>query len=222
MAMDRQVEDLMERMRSGAHAQMTRPVDELSQSNGDSAAELDRLRANLLVARRAQDQLPPVKTYRQGLIARFELWIKRQLKGATRWFTWEQTNFNIATSASLDGILKLLAQLDNNIKDLRREIATGAASTEPDPANSALDTRLRAIEMKLQALLTQTEDWQSAQFDSLRDEQRVCFKQLAIQISEAAVVSDRAKRNLQMQLDQFARRLRELEKNEPVERDDSH
>lgn len=222
MAMDRQVEDLMERMRSGAHAQMTRPVDELSQSNGDSAAELDRLRANLLVARRAQDQLPPVKTYRQGLIARCELWIKRRLKGATRWFTWEQTNFNIATSASLDGILKLLAQLDNNIKDLRREIATGAASTEPDPANSALDTRLRAIEMKLQALLTQTEDWQSAQFDSLRDEQRVCFKQLAIQISEAAVVSDRAKRNLQMQLDQFARRLRELEKNEPVERDDSH
>lgn len=207
--MGAQIDELIEQIRTEADAHLTRENRDAQQPNGVAAGELDRLRANLAIARRAQDRLPPVTSYRHGRIARFELWIKRGLKRATHWFTWEQTNFNAATAASLANIVAILSQLQTNITDLRDSVDRNENVSDAD-ASSAIEMRLGDIERQLQTVLTMIESDGSPQ--RLREEERVYFRQLELQISEAAVISDRAKRNFQLQLDGLARRLDELEK----------
>src|SRR4051812_36445324 len=63
---------------------------------GESGEALARLQANLATTERAWSRLPPLLSYRRGLAARVELWLKRQIKRAAHWFTWEQVNFNSA------------------------------------------------------------------------------------------------------------------------------
>jgi hypothetical protein len=207
--MGAQVDELVEQIRVEADAHLTRENRGVQQRNGSAAAELDRLRANLAIARRAQDHLPPVTSNRHGRIARLELWIKQGLKRATRWFTWEQTNFNAATSAALANVAAILSQLEKNSCELRDGVDRGENVTD-GLSNSEIETRLGDIERQLRAVVTLIESRESIQL--LREEQRVLFKQLGLQISEAAVISDRVKRNLQMQLDELARRLDDLEK----------
>src|SRR5437588_12409443 len=55
---------------------------------------LARLEAHLTTTSRAWDRLPPVFSNRSGMAARLELWLKARLKSLSRWFTWEQINFN--------------------------------------------------------------------------------------------------------------------------------
>jgi len=206
--MGAQLEDLVEQIRVEADAHLTRE-NRGGRLNGGAAAELDRLQANLAIARRAQDQLPPVTSNRHGRIAKVELWIKRSLKRATHWFTWEQTNFNAATSASFANLAVILSHVENNIADLRDSIDRNGNATDGG-LSSEIGTRLRDIETQLRAVLTIIAGRESTEL--LREEQRACFRQLELQISEAAIISDRAKRNFQMQLDGLARRLEELEK----------
>jgi hypothetical protein len=113
------------------------------------------MQAALATARRAQDQLPPVLTYRRGLIAGFELWVKRTLKTATRWFTWEQANFNAATVTSLDSTAKLLAQVGRELSELRSSIANQAEAGEKDGSIPRVPARLAALEETVQALATE-------------------------------------------------------------------
>jgi hypothetical protein len=44
----------------------------------------------------------------------------------------------------------------------------------------------------------------------LLNEQRICFKQLALEISEAGVIGDRAKRSMQLRLEELSYRVDEL------------
>jgi len=206
--MGTQVDDLVEQIRVEADAHFTRG-DRGGPANGSVAAELDRLRANLATVRRAQDQLPPVSSNRHGRIAEFELWIKRGLKRLTRWFTWEQTNFNAATSASLANLAAIVSQVEENIADLRDNVERNEDGIHVF-TSVQVGTRLGEIEKQLRAVLTIIESRGST--ERLREEQRVCFRQLELQISEAAIISDRAKRNFQVQIDGLARRLEELEK----------
>jgi hypothetical protein len=207
--MGAQVDELVEQIRVEADAHVRQENRGVEQPNGSATAELDRLRANLAVVRRAQDRLPPVTSHRRGRMARFELWIKRGLKRATRWFTWEQTNFNAATSASLANIVAILSQIEKNITDLPDSIDRNEKVTDEN-TKSEIEMRLGDIERQLRTVLTLIESRGSTQ--PLPEEQRVCFRQLELQISEAAVVSDRARRNFQAQIDGLARRLDELEK----------
>src|SRR5689334_9148745 len=55
----------------------------------DSSEPLARMHANLSTTGRAWSRLPPVLTYRRGALARLELWLKRLVKRAAHWFTWE-------------------------------------------------------------------------------------------------------------------------------------
>jgi hypothetical protein len=55
-----------------------------------------RIETYLSMTDRMRNNLPPVRTYRSGLLARIELWIKRQIKRSTHWFTLDQVNFNSA------------------------------------------------------------------------------------------------------------------------------
>ncbi len=80
-----------------------------------------------------------------------------------------------------------------------------------------LEARLVKLEDSLQSLINQiqTELGEHARrVDLLIDEQRVCFKQLALEISETAIVSDRGKRSLQKQLDDLTRRFDETKQTE--------
>ena len=91
---DIKVEDLMRSIRDSAcegAAQETDPSQSLAHQ---TASPLARLQTSLTITGRTRDQLPPVTTYRSGLPARLELWIKRQLKRVTHWYIWEQVNFN--------------------------------------------------------------------------------------------------------------------------------
>lgn len=71
-------------------------------ANGRASTDaLARLQANLSTTERAWSRLPPLLSYRRGLAARLELWVKRQVKRALHWFTWEQVNFNSAVHHAL-------------------------------------------------------------------------------------------------------------------------
>src|SRR5438552_15805599 len=85
-----------------------------SQSSSDSLA---RLSANLTTTARAWDRLPPVYSNRSGMAARFELWLKARLKSLSRWFTWEQVNFNAAVHQALSDTLESMrAQVQELIR----------------------------------------------------------------------------------------------------------
>src|SRR2546422_1280929 len=86
-----------------------------AESHGKLAADhpesLVRISAHLTTTARAWDRLPPVVSNRTGTAARLELWIKRRLKMLSRWFTWEQINFNSAVhNALVDAVQELSAQ----------------------------------------------------------------------------------------------------------------
>ncbi|MGZ5437133.1 MAG: hypothetical protein ACXWID_15495 [Pyrinomonadaceae bacterium] len=218
--MGTKVEDLVRQIRTEASAQGGGSPDKLA-SLGSANGDLDRLRAGIVTARRAQDRLPPITTYRRGFVARFELWVKRRLKAATRWFTWEQANFNVATVTSLENAARLLAQLEAGLSDLRSSIQ-GHELAEPDTSIAAVDARLAKLESSVQSLLTEIQSERTEQtrrIDLLIEEQRVCFRQVALEISETAIVSDRAKRNLEMQLADLSQRLDEANQKEKAATD---
>ena len=73
---------------------------------GEALARMD---ANLATTERAWSRLPPLLTYRRGPAARLELWVKRLIKRAAHWFTWEQVNFNSAVHHALGDVRSVLA-----------------------------------------------------------------------------------------------------------------
>ena len=218
--MGTKVDDLVRQIRTEASAQGAGSPEKLA-ARGSANGDLDRLHAGVVNARRAQNQLPPVTTYRRGFIARLELWVKGKLKNATRWFTWEQANFNAATVTSLESTQRLLAQLEAGLSDLRSSIH-GREFSQNDGSNADIDARLSKLENSVQSLLKEIQSERAEQtrrIDLLIEEQRVCFRQLALEISETAVVSDRAKRNLEMQLAELSRRLDETDQKEKAATD---
>ncbi|MDQ3684882.1 MAG: hypothetical protein M3430_04690 [Acidobacteriota bacterium] len=175
---------------------------------------LDRFEMNLSVLARAWDKLPPIGSYRQGFLRRLELWLKHGIKRATHWFTWEQLNFNSATHNTLRETLialraheekltaveetyeaKLAVMAENQekeLKALREEIATLASLVFVEKEIAELQFQLRETG------------------ERILDEQRVSFKQMKFETSESFASSDRARRQAEMRLDEFARQVQEL------------
>ncbi|MDQ2921423.1 MAG: hypothetical protein M3R52_07420 [Acidobacteriota bacterium] len=212
---DIKVEDLMrsirERAREGA-AQQTDPSLSLPDS---TARPLARFQTSLTITERTHDQLPPVTTYRRGLLARVELWIKRQLKRATHWYTWEQVNFNAAVNSSLNNTLALLQAYDQRLETLQDDLDAGLASKANLESRLAeLESELALSESRFEALLaekiTEIRVEHQKGIELLLNEQRICFKQLALEISEGGVIADRAKRNIQLRLEELAGRVEEM------------
>ena len=189
--------------------------------------------SGLSILARAWDRLPPVVSNRTGTSARLELWIKSKLKRASRWFTWEQVNFNAATyhtfldlieSLRAHGLYELREQLSstreeviasqqllsNDFKDQRSallsEISTLRAhiedqrkefSAQLNGQRADFQVRIEALEKTIQAIELEKLLAESRQRDErLLDEQRVCFKQLSLELSESQVLQDRARREL--------------------------
>jgi len=167
-----------------------------------SAENLSLIESHLTTTARAWDRVPPLVSNRSGSIARVELWLKRQLKRATHWFTWEQVNFNAAVHQSLRELLPVIAAHERELKALRAQFAAAETKlSELEAVSGRTETRVEGLVNEL-----------SERDAHLRDEQRVCFKQLALETSEEAVLEDRARRRAEALLEELQRRVGELEK----------
>lgn len=231
-------------------------VDALMQpaaENESSHDSLARLSANLTTTARAWDRLPPIYSNRSGMAARFELWFKARFKGLSRWFTWEQVNFNAAVHQALSDTLEALRaheqalmrmraqakqetearlarleQSEQAIQGLRAHIEAQAAEmhslvssltkqnaaiearfTEANAAQSDLNTRLLDTRTesgsRIADLAKEIDARLSSLASDLREEQRVCFKQLSLEASEAAVFEDRGRRAIESRLEEIER-----------------
>src|SRR3984893_9287639 len=83
-------------------------VDASAEDRSRNADSLNRLAAHLTTTTRAWDRLPPLYSNRAGMAARLELWTRARLKSLSRWFTWEQVNFNAAVHHALSDTLEAL------------------------------------------------------------------------------------------------------------------
>jgi len=234
---------------------------------------LARLEAHLTTTSRAWDRLPPLFSSRSGIAARFELWIKARMKSLSRWFTWEQINFNSAAHHGLsdalealrvheEHLIKMQEELNQTKEALRSEsnqtrealgqttealraesrqttealrvesrqttetLQTELAHTtellreERNQTNEALASELRQTAASLRTDLAQTTEDLRASIDArgaetdariselgddLHEEQRVCFKQLSLEASEAAVLEDRGRRAIEARLEKLER-----------------
>lgn len=192
-----------------------RDAETLQQRNNHetlTAQNLALIESYLTTTARAWDRLPPLLSNRSGFIARVELWLKRQLKRTTHWYTWEQVNFNASVHHALRDLHIVLSAHEQELRKLRAQIAEATArQTELDQYQA---TQLTELRRDLEA----ERDTQRNQLAALRerderlqDEQRVCFKQLALETSEAEVLQDRARRRTEALLEQLQRRINQLE-----------
>jgi hypothetical protein len=213
------VEDLMRSIRAGAREGAAQPGDSFSAGNSANSANptssLGRLETSLTVTRRTRDQLPPVTTYRSGFAARVELWVKRRLKRVTHWFTWEQVNFNTSTHSALNHTLAILQTYEQRLASLQNELdASVAAKANLEARLIELESSLASAEGRFEAVLAEKTAEigieHRQRIEMLLNNQRICFKQLALEISEAGVIADRAKRSMQLRLEELALRVDEM------------
>ena len=134
---------------------------EPEQNGSGLAAEQDealsRIESHLLVTRRAADRLPPVLTNRHGLLARIEVWIKKASRPLTRWFVWEQINFNRAVNDALVAATAMLQNEARELATLRAQIAAEAHQLRSEVAGRTgqleqLEARLEPIEARMSRL----------------------------------------------------------------------
>lgn len=255
--------EIRERVRAGAQHSTPAPVESESvlaraeagaTVEGASAAEARAsLEANLKTIERTWNKLPPLTSYRHGWPARVELWLKRQIKRATYWFTWEQVNFNAAVHHSLRDALDALSTYEQHeqqraqehaqqLAQLRAELdaalndAFKKSRAEQAEADAQTHARLAALEARQNAdgaelrhqlggfveqlrreidalrreqlaLADTIRHEERERIEYLTDEQRVAFKQLSLEATETAVAADRARRALELRLDQLEKAL---------------
>jgi hypothetical protein len=188
---------------------------------GDSepvtAEKLGLISSYLTTTARSWDRLPPLVSNRSGLAARLELWLKRRLRAGTRWFTWEQVNFNAAVHHALRDMLQLLSVYEQELARLRARINADAELLERHRAaltaqGAQIRAELEVYKMHMDARLAALTRELRERDERLQEEQRVCFKQLALETSEAAVLEDRSRRKTEALLEETKRRIEQLEK----------
>jgi hypothetical protein len=220
-----------------AHEALSLSPETSAESDLTKHESLSRLSAHLTTTGRAWDRLPPMYSNRRGGAARIELWIKARLKSMSRWFTWEQVNFNSAVHHALSETLEALSAYQQELAGLRSELSKEAESWREKSARS--DRELAALRAGIETLTaefrkrdadlearsqTRTAELASALNDTraeltarlaelagevresdlqLREEQRVCFKQLSLAESEAAVLEDLGRRAIESRLNKL-------------------
>src|SRR5437870_3063723 len=108
---------------------------------------LARLEAHLTTTSRAWDRLPPLFSSRSGMAARFELWIKARMKSLSRWFTWEQINFNSAAHHGLSDALEALRTHQEQLIKMQAELnqTREALRSESNQTREALSQTTEAL-----------------------------------------------------------------------------
>lgn len=235
---DHEVAEILAEIKRKVSSEQRHSVSETSGIRESSAPAISRSIqdgfASLPVMSRAWDRLPPVVSNRTGSVARLELWIKRKLKRASRWFTWEQVNFNAAAYQTLVEVVQSLNAWEQQLAEAREHLGAQRESLETQRENlknqqsalTSLTTRLMSeldqIDRRHQALIAQlnarveglsqiAKDHQAEtqvrlaelvnefrlRNETLLDEQRVCYTQLSLEVSESRVLQDRARRELE-------------------------
>jgi hypothetical protein len=175
------------------------------------------LNSYLTTTARAWDRLPPLVSNRSGAMARLELWLKRHLKRATRWYSWEQINFNAAVHHALRDIVQLLSAQERTIENLREQLRAETEARQKEleqheaqtqMLRSELDAQAVQVDVRLAEIVSELRDRTSR----LQEEQRVSYKQLALETSEAAVLEDRARRKTEALVEELTRRVEQLKK----------
>ena len=157
-----------------------------------------RIDAYLTTTARAWDRLPPLVSNRSGGLARLELWVKRRFKQATRWYSWEQINFNAAVHHALRDTLDALLDLEQQLGQLRADM-----SAEMETYRAQMEAEQRARSLEVNAHLADLTRELRERDQQRLDEQRVCFKQLSLEMSETEVLLDRARRDFESRLDKL-------------------
>ena len=198
-------------------AALEQPID-----NSITAEKLALINSHLVTLSRAWDRLPPIVSNRSGLSARIELWLKRHLKRATRWYSWEQVNFNAAVHQAIRDILQVLTTYQ---QELERLEAKHAAERQADSEQyqkhqgeisalrGELETQQRTIDAQRSTIEAQRIE-SNAQLARVlgelrerialvQEEQRVSFKQLSLESSEAAILEERARRKTEALIEEL-------------------
>ncbi len=219
----------------GSSADDVSPVSR-HESSTKTPETMERIDAYLTTTARAWDRLPPLVSNRSGGLARLELWVKRRFKQATRWYSWEQINFNAAVHHALRDTLDALLDMEQQLGQLRAEITaerearaqqfeqsqiemmTQQAEIESQRAvlesqraeieacRSQVATDQRALRLEMNARLTDFARELQERDGQRLEEQRVCFKQLSLEMSEAEVLLDRSRRDIETRLEKLERK----------------
>ena len=182
--------------------------------NGETTADhLALISSYLTTTARSWDRLPPVVSNRSGFAASLELWCKRQLKRATRWYAWEQVNFNAAVHHALRGLLTVLSAHEYELERMRSEMAELRATQAARDAETqaALQGQIELTSSQLEVQLRSLVNEMREREEHLRAEQLVCFKQLSLETREATTLGDRSRGNTETRLIELQRRLDRLE-----------
>jgi hypothetical protein len=121
-----------------------------SESTARASAALARLNAHLTTTARAWDRLPPVFSNRGGTAGRIEVWIKAHLKIFSRWFTWEQVNFNAAVHHALGETLTAIHSELAEHEALRGEVQRQGEEIDALRAQLQADAATRKIDLQNQ------------------------------------------------------------------------
>ncbi len=220
LSRERSSEDVAPAVRSELAKGTNGNSGQAGRSEKVAAENLALIKSYLTTTARAWDRLPPLVSNRSGLIARLELWLKRRLRVGTRWFTWEQVNFNAAVHHALGDLVQVLSAYEQELANLRaetnaanqqRETELAAFRAEIAQAIEALHRGRDAQKTQLEARLTELVKELRERDEHLRDEQRVCLKQISLETTETAVLEDRARRKSEVLLEELKRRVEQLE-----------
>src|SRR6476469_10036826 len=122
-------------------------------STAETVALID---SYLTTTARAWDQFPPLVSNRKGFSARLELGLKRFFRRGTRWYVWEQINFNAAIHHALRDLLPLLSASEQELERLRAENAAMRDTQQEELGRQ--QGELAALRAELQAALSQESD----------------------------------------------------------------
>src|ERR1700730_18313710 len=131
-------------------------VDASAEDRSRNADSLNRLAAHLTTTTRAWDRLPPLYSNRAGMAARLELWTRARLKSLSRWFTWEQVNFNAAVHHALSDTLEALRTQEEALRTQEEALrAQEEALRAQEEAQQTHEEALRSHEHQLMRIRTE-------------------------------------------------------------------
>jgi hypothetical protein len=173
---DEEVESVLNEIRERVRAQPVPLQTNISRSPagngvGDLNAELAAdatpgeslalIVSYLTTTARAWDRLPPLVSNRNGALARMEISLKKYFKRATRWFTWEQVNFNAAVHHALRDTVRTLSAYEQNAARILEDIEALRLELKQQIETAAQETRTAEQETRRAAQAT-TESIQAA------------------------------------------------------------
>ena len=233
---DEEVESTLREIRERIRAAADQPsgiahdaaagANSVAAANGEATTRtpeaIARIDAYLTTTARAWDRLPPLVSNRSGGLARLELWVKRRLKQATRWYAWEQINFNAAVHHALRDTLETLLDFEQQLEQLRAKLSAESEiraqlfeqsrielmsqRAEMEASQAQMEAEQRVGSLEVNARLADLARELRERDQQRLEEQRVCLKQLSLEMSEAEVLLDRARRDIESRLDKLERK----------------